>query len=160
MAGMHDYLGKFWFPQLLVIITLIVYSGLLTLGLGLVINNPGLFFPVSPDDLEDIDNYQIVLIFDSQVENKLITWEPIVVERNYSTTLFEVMNSTLVLEGRHFEGLGFLVEGINGLHQDSTNFWFIYYFDLELGWISSPVGVSSFLVHSNISFRFIYKAGN
>ncbi len=159
-------LGKYWLIQVFIISTLLIYSLLLTAGISLIITNSEINFsnnsstrnqaePLLADSLS-----LVIIIFDSKVDGKPITWDTVLVEINQTKTLFEVMNSSLNLSGSSFGSLGFLVEGINGLHQDSTNFWLFEYYTAEQKWISSSFGVSSFIINSDSIFRWIYQSVN
>ena len=166
MVNLKTTFGKYWLIQVVIISTLLIYSLLLTAGIGLIISNPDIIFTNNPRTRNEAEpllgesSISVMIIFNSQVEGKPITWDTLVVEINQSETLFQVMNSSLNLSGTSFGALGFLVEGINGLLQDNTNFWLFEYYTTEQKWLSSSFGVSSFIITSDSFFRWIYQSVN
>ncbi|MHA2363928.1 MAG: hypothetical protein ACXAC7_08210 [Candidatus Hodarchaeales archaeon] len=158
MTDFEDIFGKYWLSQIILFFILFSYSFLLTTGITLMVSNPENFFPHLGQNSNDENNeYSIVLIFESKVNTKPITWDPVIIKRNYTTTLFNVMNSTLTISGKTFGSFGYFVEEINGLKQDNSNFWRYEYFNIDNEWSESPVGISSFQINTNSYFRWIYK---
>ncbi len=158
MPDLKDILGRYWLPQLVVFGTLLTYSLLLTTGVTLLVADPDRFFPhLGSNDNQTNDSFQVVLLFESKVSDKPITWDPIIVKFSNTTTLFAVMNSSLTISGKYHGDLGFFVEGINGLKQTTSSFWLYEYYDFDDGWVETPVGISLFRISSNKHFRWIYQ---
>lgn len=148
-------LGKYWLVQIIIISILGLYALLATLSLGLILVDPTLVFP-SLNNSQENATFTVVIMFESNVPNKNITWNPVIVNENSSISLFDILNSSVALSGTEYSGLGFFVTGINGLMQSSSYYWQYYYYSFQQhDWILAPVGVSSFIVDSNTYIRFI-----
>ena len=155
MVPLKILLGKYWLVQIIIIAILGVYTLLATLSLGLVMTDPTLVFP-NLNNTHNNTTFTVVIMFESNVPSKNITWDPVIVKENGSMSLFTILNSTVRLSGIYYAGLGFFITGINGLMQTSSYSRQYYYYTFQHhNWILAPIGVSSFIVDADMYFRIV-----
>lgn len=156
-TDIRELFGRLWLPQLILVLTLVIYSSLLTLGVGLAVTQPTLFFPnTSPPSNNSPTMFDVVIMFESSNTDHPITWDPVVAETNHSETLLSVMNRTVSLSLRHHTGMGYFVEGINGVEVIGSNYWVYYSYVRGEGWVQPPVGAGSFQINSNTYFLWSF----
>lgn len=146
-------LGKYWFIQITLIIALVVYSVFASVSIFVLVNNNGL---ISSNNQTNSNEIVVTLLFESKVPSKPITWNAIVTKATNKSTLLEVMNTTLTIGGSSYGKLGFLINKINTIQNDNTNFWTYYYYSKDSGWIYSPIGVSNFILNHDFQIKWVF----
>ncbi|MFX0093926.1 MAG: hypothetical protein ACFFBD_19460 [Candidatus Hodarchaeota archaeon] len=129
-----------------VIVSLLVYSVIIT-GVAYVFFNENLESLSSPVN-GDLDEITVILIIEYSAQNSTdstVFTKTIPV----NTTMYDLLNQTVQLTGQWFPPFGFYVSGINNVSEDLSKgiFWFFYYWDYNAEkWISSPIGVTHFVL--------------
>ena len=72
------------------------------------------------------------------------------------STLLEFMNTTFKINGTSYGKLGYLINEINSIKNDNSNFWTYYYFSKDSGWIYSSFGVSNFVLNKDYQIKWVF----
>lgn len=143
--------GKYWVFQFFIIGVLILYGSIATVSLFVLTENNQIL------STQKTNTVVVTIIFESNVPQKPITWNPIVEEVKTNTSLFTVMNENLNLTGVWYNNSGgYFVKGINSIEQYSINTWNLYYFLKGSGWIYSSKGVSEFILNHDYQIKWVF----
>ena len=145
--------GKYWLFQIILISVLILYSLFSTISIFYLVNENGLN-PSS--NSSDSSSVILTVIFDSKAPSKPITWNSVVNKVRNGSTLLEFMNTTFKINGTSYGKLGYLINEINSIKNDNSNFWTYYYFSKDSGWIYSSFGVSNFVLNKDYQIKWVF----